>query len=107
MDLAQWLEKRYRRQAARRTRKQPASVWFEVAGDLLRVAHESPWSDKPLYHDPYNWRVELAIRVFHECGYRLVREEQSWRTGWMQVPERTIKLVFARTDESSSRLSPS
>ena len=64
MDLAHWLEKRYRRQAARRTRNKPASVSFEVAGDLLRVAHQSRWSDKPLYHDPYNWRVELAIRIF-------------------------------------------
>jgi hypothetical protein len=102
--MGRWerLDKRYRRQAARLTAKEPASVSFKVKGQLLRWSHESPWSDSSLYHDPHDPTVELAIRAFHDRGYRLVREEPaSWRVSvsGASIAERAISLVFARAHD--------
>jgi hypothetical protein len=98
-------EKRYGRKAARLTAKKPASASLKVRGQLLRWSHRSPWSDTPLYHDPKDQRVELAIRAFHDRGYRLVREEPCSMVrfvGPMPLEVRAITLVFARAESSSS-----
>jgi hypothetical protein len=80
-------------------------VSFKVKGQLLRWSHQSPSSDSPLYHDPNDPTVELAIRAFHDRGYRLVREEPaSWRisVGGASMAERAITLVFARVHDPTS-----
>jgi hypothetical protein len=100
-------EKRYRRQAARATAKRPNSVSFTVPGQLLRWAHQSPWSDSPLYHDPGDLRVDLAIRAFHDCDYRLVREEPAsveGSVGGVSFKERAVTLVFVPADAMSNEL---
>jgi hypothetical protein len=107
MGREQRYEKRYRRQAARLTARRPDSVSFKVAGQLLRWAHQSPWSEAPLYHDPGDFRVELAIRAFHDCGYRLVREEPAsmvGSVGGVSFKERAVMLVFAPADAMSNEL---
>jgi hypothetical protein len=107
MGREQRYEKRYRRQAARLTAKRPDSVSCKVRGQLLRWAHQSQWSETPLYHDPKDPRVELAIRAFHDRGYRLVREEASslqGSVGGASVEERAIKLVFAPADAMPNEL---
>jgi hypothetical protein len=109
MGREQRYEKRYRRQAARLTAKEPASVSFTVRGQLLRWAHRSPWSEAPLYHDPKDQRVELAIRAFHDRGYRLVREEPSslqGSVGGASFEERAVTLVFARAEAPTSSDEP-
>jgi hypothetical protein len=107
--MGRWerLDKRYRRQAARITAKEPASVSFKVQGQFLRWSHQSPWSDSPLYHDPNDPRVELAIRAFHDRGYRLVREEPSsmeGSVGGVSFKERAVTLVFAPADAMPDEL---
>lgn len=78
---------------------------LKVPGQLLRWAHRSPWSETPLYHDPGDQRVELAIRAFHDRGYRLVREEPASMRGFIgavSFEERAITLVFARAEDPPS-----
>ena len=109
MGREQRYEKRYRRQAARRTAKKPASVSFQVRGQLLRWAHRSPWSETTLYHDPKDQRVELAIRAFHDHGYRLVREEPSPLVGFggtVPFRESAITLVFALAEDPTANKPP-
>jgi hypothetical protein len=109
MGREQRYEKRYRRLAARVTAKEPVSVPLKVHGQLLRWAHQSPWSEEPLYHDPNDQRVELAIRAFHDRGHRLVREEPSsmeGSVGGVTFHERAITFVFARAEDPTSSNRP-
>jgi hypothetical protein len=84
-------------------------VSVTVRGQLLRWAHQSPWSEAPLYHDPKDQGVELAIRAFHDRGYRLVREEPSSAKGYVSgvsFDMRAITLVFARAEDPTSSSRP-